>query len=333
MTTSMQGQDILRTDHLSAAQVELICTTAARLELSMRAGERPTVMSGKVLATLFYEPSTRTRLSFETAMIRLGGQVLSVADAKTSSSAAKGESLYDTGRMLEAYADVVVIRHPVVGSAEELATGCGVPVINGGDGAGQHPTQALLDVYTLRKEKGGVAGLTVGLVGDLKNGRTVHSLSTLLATMGVRLLYLVAPPELALPAALTAALKARGVEIRETPDLLDAAAHCDVLYMTRVQRERFTDPAEYERVRHAYVLTLSILRTGKPDLTILHPLPRVDEIATEVDACPGAAYFRQAANGVPVRMALMALVTGAELPSGDLTESAWDALRPQVSHA
>lgn len=332
MTATMHGQDILRADQLSVDQVELICRTAARLELLMRAGQRLTVMNDKVLATLFYEPSTRTRLSFESAMVRLGGRVLSVADAKTSSSAAKGESLYDTGKMIEAYADVAVIRHPVVGSAEELARGCGVPVINGGDGAGQHPTQALLDLYTLRKEKGRLAGLTAGLVGDLKNGRTVHSLSPLLAIMGVRVFYFVAPPELAMPASLTAALKAQGVEIIETPDLLDAAAHCDVLYMTRVQRERFADPAEYERVRHAYVLTPSIVRSGKPDLTILHPLPRVDEIAPEVDGCPGAAYFRQAANGVPVRMALMALVTGAELPAADVTDAEWETLAPLVSH-
>ena len=334
MTVTLHGQDILRADHLTAGQVESICTTAARLELATRAGEPLTPMKGKVLATLFYEPSTRTRLSFETAMLHLGGQVLSVADAKTSSSAAKGESLYDTGKMIEAYADVVVIRHPVVGSAEELARGCGVPVINGGDGAGQHPTQALLDVYTLRKEKGRLAGLVAGLVGDLKNGRTVHSLSTLLATMGVRRFYFVSPPELAMPAALTEALKARGgVDIIETPDLCEAATHCDVLYMTRIQRERFADAAEYERVRHAYVLTPSIVESGKPDLTILHPLPRVDEIAVAVDACPGAAYFRQAANGVPVRMALIALVTGARLPVGDVTEAQWDMLSPLVSHA
>jgi aspartate carbamoyltransferase len=332
MTAPMQGQDILRADQLSVDQVELVCDTAARLEIVMRAGQHLTIMKGKVLATLFYEPSTRTRLSFETAMIRLGGDVLSVTDAKTSSSAAKGESLYDTGKMLEAYADVVVIRHPVVGSAEELAKGCGVPVINGGDGAGQHPTQALLDVYTLKKEKGHVAGLTAGLVGDLKNGRTVHSLSTLLATMGVRLFYFVSPPELTMPAPLTAALRAQGVEIIEIPDLPEAAAHCDVLYMTRVQRERFSDPAEYEKVRHAYVLTPAIVSAGKPGMIILHPLPRVDEIATEVDACAGAAYFRQAANGVPVRMALMALVTGAELPAVDLTRAAWETLAPMVSH-
>ncbi len=332
MTATMQGQDILRADQLSVEQVELICDTAARLEIAMRAGQRLKIMQGKVLATLFYEPSTRTRLSFETAMVRLGGDVLSVADAKTSSSAAKGESLYDTGKMLEAYADVVVIRHPVVGSAEELAKGCGVPVINGGDGAGQHPTQALLDVYTLKKEKGHVAGLTAGLVGDLKNGRTVHSLSTLLATMGVRLFYFVSPPELAMPAPLTAALRARGVQIIETRDLPDAAACCDLLYMTRVQRERFSDPAEYEKVRNAYVLTPAIVSAGKPGMIVLHPLPRVDEIVVEVDMCAGAAYFRQAANGVPGRMALMALVTGAELPAVEITEAAWATLAPTVSH-
>ncbi|MFB3853171.1 MAG: aspartate carbamoyltransferase [Vicinamibacterales bacterium] len=331
MINTLKGLDILRGDQLSVEQVELICDTAARLELIMRDGGRLSVLKDRVLATLFYEPSTRTRLSFETAMLHLGGHVISVADAKTSSSAAKGESLWDTGKMVEAYADVVVIRHPVVGSAQELAAGCGVPVINGGDGSGQHPTQALLDAYTIRKEKGRFEGLTAGMVGDLKNGRTVHSLSALLTTLGVRLFYFVAPPELPMPPDLTASLRARGATIIETPDLAEAAAHCDVLYMTRVQRERFTDPAEYERVRHAYVLTLPIVESGKPGMMVMHPLPRVDEIATEVDACPGAAYFRQAANGVPVRMALIALVTGAELQFPEVSEAEWATLRPQAS--
>jgi len=213
--------------------------------------------------------------------------------------------------MIEGYAHVAVIRHPVVGSAAELAAGASIPVINGGDGAGQHPTQALLDLYTIRKEKGRVAGLTVALAGDLKNGRTVHSLSALLATQGVRF-YFVAPQALAMPAEITAGLRGRGIEIVETADLAEAAAHCDVLYMTRIQKERFADPAEYERLKGSYVVDMALIERAKPGITVMHPLPRVDEIATEVDAYAGAAYFRQAANGVPVRMALMALVAGQE---------------------
>jgi len=311
MATTLKGQDILRADQFTPAEIELIMETASRFERVIRDGGRLTNMAGKVLATLFYEPSTRTRLSFETAMLQLGGQVISVAEARTSSSAAKGETLFDTGKMIEAYAHVAVIRHPVVGSAQELADGASVPVINGGDGAGQHPTQALLDLYTIRKEKGRVEGLTVALVGDLKYGRTVHSLSTLLATQGVRF-YFVAPQELAMPAEITAQLRARGVEIIETGDLAEAAAHSDVLYVTRIQKERFADPAEYERLKGSYVVDMALVKAAKPGITIMHPLPRVNEIATEVDAYPGAAYFRQAANGVPVRMALIALVTGQE---------------------
>ena len=186
MTSSLKGKDIIRADQFTPEEIALIMETAARFESVMQAEGRLLNMAGKVLATLFYEPSTRTRLSFETAMLRLGGQVLSVAEAKTSSSAAKGETLFDTGKMIEGYADVAVIRHPVTGSAQELADGAAIPVLNGGDGAGQHPTQALLDLYTIRKEKGGVEGLTITLAGDLKNGRTVHSLSQLLANFGVR---------------------------------------------------------------------------------------------------------------------------------------------------
>ena len=244
-------------------------------------------------------------------MLRLGGQVLSVAEAKTSSSAAKGETLFDTGKMIEGYADVAVIRHPVTGSAQELADGAAIPVLNGGDGAGQHPTQALLDLYTIRKEKGGVEGLTITLAGDLKNGRTVHSLSQLLANFGVRFNF-VAPDALAMPAEITAGLRGRGIEVRETSDLAAALAASDVLYMTRIQKERFADPAEYEQLKGAYVLDAALVNQAKPGMIVLHPLPRVDEIKKEVDDLPGAAYFRQAANGVPVRMALLALTTGRE---------------------
>jgi len=304
------GKDILRTDTLSDEELDLILSTASRLESVLKAGGRLTNMEGQVLATLFFEPSTRTRLSFEAAMLRLGGQVITVADPETS-SAAKGESLADSMRTVEGYADVIVIRHPQKGSALEAADAAAVPVINAGDGAGQHPTQALLDIYTIQKEKGSLEGLTVALAGDLKHGRTVHSLVYLLARFGVQLLF-VSPSVLAMPAEITADLKKMGADVSASSDLAAAMRQSDVVYMTRIQRERFEDPAEYERLRGSYVVDMAMIRQAKPGITIMHPLPRVDEIASEVDAYEGAAYFRQAANGVPIRMALLALVTGCE---------------------
>jgi aspartate carbamoyltransferase len=234
--------------------------------------------------------------------------VITVADPKTS-SAAKGESLADAVRVVAGYADVIVIRHPRKGSAAEAAQAASVPVINGGDGAGQHPTQALLDVYTISKEKGWLDGLTIALAGDLKNGRTVHSLVYLLARFDVRLL-LVSPAQLRMPAIITEELLRQGVEASETEDLAAAMQESDVVYMTRIQKERFEDPAAYDRLRGAYVLDLATVEQAKPGITIMHPLPRVNEIKAEVDGYAGAAYFRQAYNGVPVRMALLALVTG-----------------------
>lgn len=304
------GKDILRTDTLSDEELGLILRTAARFESVLRCGGRLNNMDGLILATLFFEPSTRTRLSFETAMLRLGGQVITVADPKTS-SAAKGESLADSVRTVEGYADVIVIRHPERGSAQVAADAVSIPVINAGDGAGQHPTQALLDVYTIQKEKGRLEGLTVTLAGDLKNGRTVHSLAYLLVRFGTRLFF-AAPPSLEMPAEITEELRKRGADITETTDLAAAMRESDVVYVTRIQRERFADPAEYERLKGSYIVDMAMVRQAKPGITIMHPLPRVDEITTDVDAYEGAAYFRQVANGVPIRMALLALVTGRE---------------------
>lgn len=308
--STLCGKDILRTDTLSDEELSLILTTAARFEEVLKNGGRLMNMEDQILATLFFEPSTRTRLSFETAMLRLGGKVITMADPKAS-SAAKGESLSDSVRTVEGYADVIVIRHPQKGSAQEAADAVSVPVINAGDGAGQHPTQALLDVYTIQKEKGCLEGLTMTLAGDLKNGRTVHSLAYLLVRFGIRLFF-VAPPSLEMPAEITADLRKQGANVRETTDLAAALRESDVVYVTRIQRERFADPAEYERLKGSYVVDMEMVRQAKPGITIMHPLPRVDEIAPEVDAYEGAAYFRQVANGVPVRMALLALVTGRE---------------------
>ena len=306
----LYGQDILRTDLVSDEALELVLSTASRYEAVLKGGGLLRNMEGQVLATLFYEPSTRTRLSFEAAMHRLGGRVITVADPKTS-SAAKGESLPDSIRTVEGYADVIVIRHPRKGAAQEAADAAAIPIINAGDGTGQHPTQALLDVYTIQKEKDRLEGLTVTLAGDLKNGRTVHSLVYLLARFGTRMVF-VSPPELAMPPAIADDLRDRGVEFSEAAELAGATRESDVVYMTRIQRERFEDPADYDRLKSSYVVDPTMISQAKPGITIMHPLPRIDEIATEVDSYEGAAYFRQVANGVPVRMALLALVTGRE---------------------
>jgi len=306
----LTGQDILRTDSISQEELDLILATASRFERVLKAGGQLTNMQGKVLATLFFEPSTRTRLSFEAAMLRLGGQVITVADPKTS-SASKGESLADMARTVEGYADLIVIRHPQVGSAQEVADTVAVPVINAGDGAGQHPTQALLDVYTIQKEIGTLSDLTATLAGDLKFGRTVHSLTYLLARLGFRL-FLVSPDSLRMPAEVVNDLREMTAKVVEEPNLTKAMQQSDVVYMTRIQRERFSDPAEYEQVKGTCVIDMDMVNEAKPGITIMHPLPRVDEITTSVDSYPGAAYFRQAANGVFVRMALLALISGCE---------------------
>jgi len=311
MATVLKGKDILHVKDLKLEQISLILETAARYENVMASGGRLTNMAGKVLATLFFEPSTQTRLTFETAMLRLGGHVVSVTDAKASSSAVKGETLYDTGKMIDGYADIAVIRHMAVGSAKELADGASVPVINGGDGSGQHPTQALMDLYTIQKERSRLNNLTVTLAGDLKNGRTVHSLAWVLGKYGPRFFF-VSSEELRMPEEITSVLRDDGIEITETSNLAEAAAKSDVLYMTRIQKERFTDAEEYERLKGFYVVNKELITTAKHGITIMHPLPRVDEIAREVDEYEGAAYFRQAANGLPIRMAIIALVTGCE---------------------
>ena len=303
----LSSKDVLRADQFSVDEVDLILGRAADYEQALTEGSVLDELRGKVLATLFFEPSTRTRLSFESAMLRLGGRVISVAEGK-SSSAAKGESLHDTIRTVEGYADVIVLRHPEIGSAAEAATATHLPVLNAGDGAGQHPTQSLLDLYTIRKEQGKVDGLKIALAGDLKNGRTVHSLADLLANYDVEYTF-AAPKALSMPAEIVEKLRAQGKTVAETEDLGEAIASSDVLYMTRIQRERFDDPAEYDRLKNAFVLTKAMLAPASASLTVMHPLPRVNEIATDVDALPGAAYFRQTANGVPIRMALLALVT------------------------
>jgi len=304
----LRGKDILTAEQFSKEEVWLILKSAERLGDEMKKRSLD-LLQGYLLATLFFEPSTRTRLSFEAAKHRLGGEVISVAQARTASSAAKGESLADTARTVEQYCDLIVIRHPQIGSAQEVAQAASIPVVNAGDGAGQHPTQALLDIYTIWKECGHLEDLTVALVGDLKHGRTVHSLSALLGLFEVRLIF-VSPAALAMPEEITRRLRARDVEIAESEDLAAAALESDVLYMTRIQRERFKDPAEYERLKGSYVVDNSLVQKFREGTVMMHPLPRVDEIDPEVDSYPGAAYFRQVRNGLYIRMALLSLVLG-----------------------
>ena len=306
--SSLHGRDVISVNDLTRDEITALLDQARRMEQAVERGERLRLLEGKILATLFYEPSTRTRLSFESAMLRLGGSVISVAEAKTSSSAVKGETLFDTGKMIEGFAHVAVIRHPQRGSAAELARGACIPILNGGDGPGEHPTQALLDLYTLVREKGSLDGLHVALVGDLKNGRTVHSLVQALARWNVQLAF-VALRSLEMPVEVKEKLV--GAQFEETDDLTVALRQADVAYVTRIQKERFADPSEYENLRSAYVIDRKLIQASKPGLAIMHPLPRIDEIATDADDLPNAAYFRQAKNGVYVRMALLVMVLGA----------------------
>lgn len=308
MSHHLKGQHILHGNQFSREDLEQILALARDFETKFERNEIPPLMKGKILAALFFEPSTRTRLSFEAAMHRLDGAVVSVASAETS-SAAKGETLGDTARTVSQYADVIVIRHPKIGSAQEAAEAASVPVINAGDGAGQHPTQAILDVYTIQKEVGSPERITVSLVGDLKFGRTVHALVELLSLYPMNLIF-VSPRGLEMPRETTENLKKKGIQITETDDLRDALGSSDVVYVTRIQKERFADLSDYERIKGTYVISDKLLRETKREPIIMHPLPRVDEITTDVDAHPGAAYFRQVKNGIFVRMALLATVTG-----------------------
>ena len=306
--TNLKGKDILHGNQFFKKDIEAIIKVASNFEKGLKKKDSLTLLKGKILATLFYEPSTRTRLSFEAAMQRLGGGVISMGSVE-SSSVAKGETLTDTVRTVSQYADVIVIRHPRTGSAREAADAVPIPIINAGDGTGQHPTQALLDIYTIKKELGSLKNLTISMVGDLKYGRTVHALVELLSLYETRL-YFVSPHTLRIPEEITSHLKQKGIEIEETEDMMKAASASDLIYMTRIQKERFTDLSEYEKLKGSYIINEEFLKKLEKKITILHPLPRVDEISTDVDDYPGAAYFRQMRNGVFVRMALLSMVLG-----------------------
>ena len=305
---NFKGKDILHGNQFTKKDVDAIIRNASYFEKELKKKDSLNLLKGKILATLFFEPSTRTRLSFEAAMQRLGGGVISLGSVE-SSSVAKGETLTDTVRTVSQYADVIVIRHPRLGSAKEAADAVSIPVINAGDGAGQHPTQALLDVYTIHKELGSLKNLTVSLVGDLKYGRTVHALVELLSLFQAKL-YFVSPDLLRIPEEIISNLRGKGIEVVETGDMVEATQTSDLIYMTRIQKERFTQVSEYEKMKGSYIINEEFIKKLEKKITILHPLPRVDEISAEVDTYPGAAYFRQMRNGVFVRMALLAMVLG-----------------------
>ena len=262
-------------------------------------------LAGQVMAALFYEPSTRTRLSFEAAMLRLGGTTMGTDNAREFSSAAKGETLEDTIRIVSGYADVIVVRHKEEGAAKRAAAVSAVPIINAGDGPGQHPTQALLDLYTIRDELSKIDGVRVAMVGDLANGRTVRSLTYLLSKFKDIKLWFVAPPQVAMGDDLKAHLDEHHVPWVETEDLNAVLPDVDVVYMTRIQKERFADPEAYNAVKGVYRMDKASMTLMRKYAILMHPLPRVDEIAPEVDEDPRAAYFRQARNGLHIRMALL----------------------------
>jgi len=308
MESIFYKRDILSVEQFSRNELEIIFAVAEDMRTMVERVGSLEILRGRVIACLFYEPSTRTSSSFIAATARLGGQVIPINEVRYS-SVTKGESLRDTVRTLECYADVIVLRHPETGSAAVAADVARKPVINAGDGAGEHPTQALLDIFTIKEELGTIDGLTVTMLGDLKYGRTVHSLARLLSLYDVRINF-VSPDMLRVPQATIDFLRQKQIPIAQTSSLEEVLPQTDVLYVTRVQKERFEIPAEYEQVKDAYVITQKTLQQAKEHMIVMHPLPRVGEIAEEVDADPRAAYFRQMENGLHIRMALLALVLG-----------------------
>jgi aspartate carbamoyltransferase catalytic subunit len=300
---SFKGRDIVSIKDFSKVDLLHILKVSNEME-----EDKPDLLKGKILSVLFFEPSTRTRLSFESAMYRLGGKVVGFSDEKVS-SVKKGETLWDTVKMAEQYSDVIVIRSPIEGSTRLAAEASSVPVINGGDGANQHPTQTLLDLYTIQKAKGNLDGLKVGFLGDLKYGRTVHSLAIALSHWKIDL-YFIAPDALQMPEHYLKDLWEMGIKCQQAKDVFTVSKELDILYVTRIQQERFPEPMEYEKYKHTYRLDQTLLNHIKEDLKILHPLPRVGEISPELDDTKHAIYFEQAGNGVTVRKAVLALVLG-----------------------
>jgi aspartate carbamoyltransferase catalytic subunit len=308
---NFQGKDIISIRDFEKKEIDFILNYAKKMVPYAKGEKITTILQGTVLSSLFFDPSTRTRLSFERAMNRLHGKIIGFADP-TATSQKKGESLADTIRMADAYSDLIVIRHPLEGSARLAAEFSNAPVINAGDGAGRHPTQCFLDLFTIMLEKGKIEGQNVILLGDLKYGRTVHSLAYALALYGVELTF-VSPKSLQMPKEILSECRELGANIQSTSKLDKAIKNADVLYATRIQKERFPDPEEYNQVVGSYQINREVVSNGKDDLIIMHPLPRVTEISPDVDHTKNAIYFKQAFNGVPMRMALLSLVRGVML--------------------
>lgn len=304
-------RDLISIEDFSENKLRDYIELAAKVEKMSQQACRE-VLAGRILGVLFYEPSTRTRLSFEAAMLRMGGQVIGFSEA-LNTSVTKGESLADTIRTVEQYCDAIVIRHPREGAARLAAEVSRVPVINAGDGANQHPTQTLLDLYTIEKLFGRIDRLRIALVGDLKYSRTVHSLFHALSRFREISFRFVSPKTLRMPEYVKEAVEGAVKEISETTNIEDAIFDSDVIYMTRIQRERFPDPVEYEKVKDAYRLDRAALKNAAPQLKILHPLPRVNEIATDIDLSTHAAYFPQVANGMIMRQGILAHLLGGKL--------------------
>ncbi len=297
----MEKKDLISITDYSKDDYLRILELAADFE----ANPNQRLLEGKVVASLFFEPSTRTRLSFETAINRLGGRIIGFSDAG-SSSVSKGETLHDTIRMVSNYVDLIVMRHPLEGSARYAAEVADVPVINAGDGANQHPTQTLLDLFSIQKTQGRLDNINIFMIGDLKYGRTVHSLLMAMSQFENPIFNFIAPDELAMPEEYKLFLKEKGIRFFEHTEINENINHADIIYMTRVQKERFMDPIEYEKVKNVYILRNSMLDNTRPNVRILHPLPRINEIHTDVDTNEKAYYFTQALNGVFVRQAIIA---------------------------
>ena len=303
--------DLITMDDLTNEEIIQILDDANTLLPVARGEVYLPLLQGKVLGNLFFENSTRTRMSFETAMKRLGGEVLNLSSI--GSSVAKGETLYDTMQMVDGYSDIAVIRHPRQGAAQYSADAVNIPILNAGDGAGNHPTQTMLDLFTIREAHGSLEGLNVMMVGDLRYGRTTHSLSHALVRFGAKLT-LVSPKSLKMPTEIVSDLKSHGSDINETEEMISSIGTADVIYMTRIQKERFPDEDEYNKVAGVYKLDASDLVDAKKEMIIMHPLPRVNELHPSVDSTKHAKYFRQAFNGVPTRMALLCRGLDIKIP-------------------
>ena len=309
---------LITMDDLTNEQILEILSDAERLLPVARGELYLPLLKGRILGNLFFEPSTRTRMSFETAMKRLGGDVVNLGDVKTS-SVVKGETLFDTIQMVDGYTDIIAMRHPRQGAAQYAQDAAQVPILNGGDGAGHHPTQTMLDLFTIQQAHGRLDGLKVVLAGDLRYGRTVHSLSHALVRFGCDLVF-ASPDLLRMPEEIVSDLRAHGANVVETQDLYGSMAEADVVYMTRIQKERFADEDEYARCAGAYKLHARHLADMKQDMIVMHPLPRVDEIDPSVDVTRHARYFEQAFNGVVARMALLCRLLGVKVPADVLAE-------------